>query len=215
MGDVVRFPRRHARASAGSAAASSASSSAVTPAFCAVGVRKIEDQYSAGMRRFGSDFHLRTAQAPAPTSAASASGESQSSTTSRKLEIMELHLGHSVLKCKADLSRDLENHQGQNVLMGKRRQLTDFERDFIARARSARRARFASQEDLCEVLELEQDAYKWYEVERLLPHELIPRFIKACGVSFEWLMAGKGPGPAVEPLPPRRVRRTRRKKIAA
>lgn len=94
--------------------------------------------------------------------------------------------------------------------------LNEYERAFIARVRAARRQRFKAQEDLCEVLEIEQDAYKWYETERLIPHDLIGRFCLSTGVSIDWLITGKGAGPAVEPLPERRKRRKpREKKVAA
>lgn len=113
MGKVLSF--HGARASAASRAAISANNSAVTPADCAVGVRKMGSHHSAGMlSRCG---HLRAAATPAPISSASASGVGHKATTSRKVAIMFETLGRTVPDVKGIVSRDNNRFVRQNVLM--------------------------------------------------------------------------------------------------
>lgn len=86
---------------------------------------------------------------------------------------------------------------------------------FLGRVRAARELRFGTQEELCEVLGLAQPTYHKYETRSLMPHMLIPRFCLACGVSTDWLIAARGPGPAwksrEEETKPRQKRPKRRK----
>jgi hypothetical protein len=87
---------------------------------------------------------------------------------------------------------------------------------FIGRVRSARMARFDTQKPMCIILGLEQDVYKQYETRTPLPYKHIPKFIAACGISYEWLMTGEGAGPMIVPLPtPRkRTRKIPRRRVA-
>src|SRR6266850_7303235 len=119
MGIVIRFRRRHARASKGSRAANCANRSAVMPCDSAVLVESTDAHHSAGMR--SRCHHLRTAVTGAPTSDASASVDDHSAMTSRKEDIsaMPESVGQMVLKIKADLSLDPEKGRGQNVHMPK------------------------------------------------------------------------------------------------
>lgn len=82
-----------------------------------------------------------------------------------------------------------------------------YKADFIGRIRAARDSRFAAQEDLCEVLDIKQSLYGKYETRSLMPHNLIPRFCKACGVTTEWLFTGKSAGPAWMPFHPAPAKR--------
>lgn len=206
MGDVLYFQRRrHVRASATSRAAKVANNSAVTPAEQATGVASTAFHHSAGMR--SRCHHLRAAATPAPISDAMASGETQSPMTERNevMSDMESSLGQLVLNCKAKVSHDCGPSRCQNRPVSKDA-VSQYQHDFIARVRAARAARYDSQQALCDVLEIDQGLYKWYETERWLPHELIARFCLACGVTIDWLITGKGKGPAISPRPAKRQR---------
>lgn len=104
------------------------------------------------------------------------------------------------------MSHDLAAVLGNNSPMDQAQPLSEFERDFIARTRAARKKRFKSQQALCDVLSIDQGLYKHYETHRLLPVELLWRFIQACEVDPKWMLSGRGNGPAVEPLPAPRER---------
>lgn len=75
--------------------------------------------------------------------------------------------------------------------------LSDFECRFLARTYVARKLRYATQEEFAPFLKtgMEQDTYKQYESRSSLPHELVGKFLKLTGVSYEWLFEGKGAGP--------------------
>lgn len=91
---------------------------------------------------------------------------------------------------------------------------TAYKLAFMARVTAARSARF-TQETMALSLGIEQDKYKHYEARSLMPHHLIPRFCAICGVSTEWLITGKGAGPAVLPAPePAKRRRAAKRKAA-
>jgi len=77
-----------------------------------------------------------------------------------------------------------------------RNPLGDFDLRFLARTYAARKLKFETQQEIAEELGMTQDHYKQYEVRGPLPHDLIDRFLRKTGVSYEWLFAGRGPGPA-------------------
>lgn len=106
-------------------------------------------------------------------------------------------IGQTVLEHKAILSLDGELPIGHNVPMAKK-VLTDFECRFLARTYAARKLKFETQDEIASALQdgMKQDTYKQYEVRGTLPYELIDRFLKLTGVSYEWLFTGRGPGPA-------------------
>src|SRR5882724_3369348 len=83
-------------------------------------------------------------------------------------------------------------------------------RAFVDRTRAARVARFETQSPMLTILELDQGTYKQYETRTPLPHRFIPKFCAATGVDIEWLLTGRGKGPAVETRPPRRPRSSAR-----
>jgi hypothetical protein len=197
--EVISFEERvrHARASAGSRAAKLVSKSAVTSAARAFSVAKTAAHHSDGiLLRWP---HLVTAVTGAPTSAAKASREDQSSMIERnevKSDILT-HIGQSVLKHKAILSLDCELPLGHTVRMAKK-VLTDFECRFLARTYAARKLKFDTQDEIAPMLQegMKQDSYKQYEARNILPMELVDRFVKLTGVNHEWLISGRGPGPA-------------------
>jgi hypothetical protein len=78
---------------------------------------------------------------------------------------------------------------------------------FIQRVRSARVGRFKTQEPICLLLGVPQDTYKQYETRTPLPYRLIPKFIAACQISYEWLLTGQGEGPMLLPMPTPRKRK--------
>jgi hypothetical protein len=87
---------------------------------------------------------------------------------------------------------------------------SSYKAGFLGRVKAAREARFGTQTDLCEVLGLKQAIYSKYEVRSLMPHQLIPRFCKACGVTVDWLITAQGPGPRWEPVYPHKATRQKR-----
>jgi hypothetical protein len=194
---VVVLLKDHARTSATSRAARAVKNSAVKPASAARDVANTADHQSAGiLLRWP---HLVTAVTGAPTSEAIASREGQSPMIERNevKSVMTSSIGQVVLNCKADLSLDCDLPLGQNVPMAKK-VLTDFECRFLARTYAARKLKFETQEEFAPLLKegMKQDAYKQYEARNILPTELIERFVKLTGVSLDWLIAGRGPGPA-------------------
>lgn len=118
---------------------------------------------------------------------------------------MDQLLGPHVLNVKANVSydeSDLFRHGSGMDRMSE----TEEAAAFIGRVRSARAARFDSQKPMCVILGLEQDVYKQYETRTPLPRRFIPKFIAACGVTYEWLLTGEGVGPNLVPMPTRRKR---------
>lgn len=210
MGTILHFPR-HARTSAGPRAANSAKSSAVNPCFWAVSVRNSGSHHSAGMRRSGA-VHLRTAHTPAPISAASASGESHSATISRKLETMEGCLGHLVPNCKPIVSQDCELGLRQNVPMVP---ASAYKREFTLRVRWARHARGWGPSEMAELLKIDQGKYKQYERRSLMPHYLVPEFLRLCLIDYSWLATGIGRAPVGEPPTQKRRKPRKLKRVAA
>jgi hypothetical protein len=192
----------HARASAGSRAAKAVSLSAVTPADLARRVIKIERHQSEGMRSRWS--HLLTAAAPAPISAANSSGESHSSMIERNERIpdMESELGHFVLNCKANLSRDCDNpwdNTGRMSDGAEKLAASEFNAAFQARTRAAREAKGYKQGRLAELLRVAQDTYKNWETRpgSLIPYEYVDLFCTLTDIEIAWLFTEAGKGPAV------------------
>jgi hypothetical protein len=194
MGIVIRF--HQARASTGSRAASAVSSSAVTRFAVAFSVASTADHQSDGMLLRCP--HFVTAVTGAPTSAAMDSREGQSPMMERNevKSVMTTSIGQTVLKRKAVLSLDCELPLGHTVRMAKKI-LTDFECRFLARTYAARKLKFETQDDIAPMLEdgMKQDSYKQYETRNVLPVELFDKFVKLTGVTLDWLVAGRGPGP--------------------
>lgn len=164
-------------------------------------------QRSAGTRPRNS--HLRTAQMLAPTSAAITSGEGHRSSKDRG--VMPPSLGPDVLSVKAKVSYDKPATFLDTPSAMKRQSGSDEKFAFIARVRAAREGRFKSQKEICIILDLDQGTYKQYEIRTPLPHRYIPKFVTACGVSYEWLLSGEGAGPKVKPIPIPRNRNGRMK----
>lgn len=76
--------------------------------------------------------------------------------------------------------------------------LSDFECAFLARTYAARKLKYDTQEEMAPALQdgMKQDTYKQYESRGPLPYELVDRFLKLTGVTYEWLFTGRGIGPA-------------------
>lgn len=190
------------RTSTGVRAAHSVIIWAEIPAWAARSVANIGDHHSAGIE--SRCHHFETAEAPAPMSDAIASREGQSSITDRK-EVgsdMGIVLRQSVLRCKANVSHDCGRPLGQNVPMDEQLTATAYKADFLGRVKAAREARYDTQEAVGEVLGIKQSIYSKYEVRSFMPHRLVPRFCKACGVTTDWLFSGRGAGPAWKPVFP-------------
>lgn len=84
------------------------------------------------------------------------------------------------------LSRDFSGEHTHNPPMpinGK----SDFNSDFCARTKKARKDAGYTQESIATLFEMDRDKYKQYEVRSPLPHYLIPRFCIATKVSPDWL----------------------------
>lgn len=91
--------------------------------------------------------------------------------------------------------------------MAEDRKLSEYDQGFIARVRAARSVRYQTQQDFCTAVGIDQDSYKVFETIRVLPPDKYEQYCQAWGVSIAWLVTGKGPGPAVLPLPEKRARR--------
>lgn len=108
-------------------------------------------------------------------------------------------IGQLVLKNKADLSLDSNLPVGQDVRMASasKKPLTRYDLEFLARTHAAREAAGLTQEEMALKLGgLSQDRYKQYEIRSPLPHSLIPAFLEAAKVDYEYLFTGRGQGPA-------------------
>lgn len=195
----------------------------MTPPDLPVSESRIDCHHSGGM--LSRCHHFETAEAGALISDAIASRAPQAplvrprqrSITSRNeaSSAMSESLGQFVLKNKANVSHDCEHRSGEIIAMPDRVSETEQQRLFIARTKLARESRFPTQKPILTLLELDQGTYKQYERRSPLPHRYIPKFIAACGVTYEWLLAGEGVGPAaVEQRPPvaRRGRKPKPKK---
>lgn len=73
---------------------------------------------------------------------------------------------------------------------------SDIEADLIGRTIAARKLKFDSQQEMAEALGLSQPTYAKYEKRSPLQFYLTERFCQICGVRVDWLITGKGPGPA-------------------
>lgn len=107
---------------------------------------------------------------------------------------------------------------GQTVPMAARNPLDDFDLRFLARTYAARKLKFETQQEIADDLGISQDHYKQFEVRSPLPHALVDRFLRLTGVTYEWLFAGRGAGPAwqgrYEDLIDRQRKPRRRQKAA-
>ena len=121
-----------------------------------------------------------------------------------------------VLNGKAILSDDEPMCDSHNFLMAKAPPHSDFLPGFLGRVAAARRKKFPkNQIDMCIALGWRpEDQSKWakYETKTKLPHELIDQVCKICDVSMEWLLTGRGAGPAWAPVYPTTKTRQRRPK---
>ena len=184
-----------------------------TPAALAVGDERTETHHSAGIRSLC--HHLRTAVTGAQISTDIASSVAHKFITSLNEvgSIMESDLGQTVLNDKPMMSYDCELAFGHSCDMATNPPKSDHKAAFLARTKAARGAR--TQETMAELLEIKQDKYKQYEIRSYMPHDLIPRFLKITGVTWEWLFEGKGQGPAVLVKPPEAKPQKKKGKRAA
>lgn len=211
MSTVVQFHLHHARTF--SRAAKRDIASAVKPATRAGSVLSTENHQSSGMLL--RCHHLLTCAGVAPSSAAQASRVAQSSMIERNegnsfKPDMQIGLRQSVLNSKPNVSGDCGKRLGQKVVPMDE-SASAYRSEFLARVRAARATRFDTQDDIAAVLGLKQSLYSKYEVRSLMPHRLIPRFCKACGITTDWLFTGKGAGPAWSAVSP--VDKPQRKRI--
>lgn len=211
MGMVMQFPAGHRGnppSSAGSLAASAARSSAVKPEACAVSVERIAHHHSAGIELRSP--HFLTASGLARMSDAMAKREGQSPITSLKdlgvVGIPDL-IVQSVLRCKSEMSYDLENGLSDTLAMDRKTE-TEETAEFINRTRTAREAKFETQKPVYKFLGVEQSHYKHWETKRPMPRRYIPKFCLICEVTMDWLLTGEGEGPRVAQIAPKVEKRT-------
>lgn len=220
---LVQFPKRHVRASTGSRdrcterAASAVIISAVIPAWRATAVPRTVAHHSEGI--LSRRRHLETIEYVAPMSDTAASMEGHRSITALNEAGFDIEslLGQSGLYGKANVARDGETHALEDGDMQRLSKTETQEKyAFIARVKLARMSRFGDQKPICTILGIEQGSYKHYEVRTPLPHRFIPKFVAACGVTFEWLLAADGKAPVALPeaLKPKRTLRKTRTKAA-
>lgn len=178
MGDVLCFV--HATSSRSRSAANSASKSADTPAALDRSSLSSGSHHSDGieLRR----RHLKMASVVVPISRAKDARVGHRSMISRNEQIIGRYLGQRVLKYKAKSSQDSPNLLGHDVLMVRKPPRKEVRRGFIQRTREARIRCGYSQEQIAEILGMNQGTYKNYEINRPLPHELIPTFCEACEI---------------------------------
>lgn len=196
MHEVIYPPRFHARAA--SRRAKLVSKSAETAAVRAFSVAKIEDHHSEGIE--SRCHHLVTMPADAPISDASASRAPcaslapQSSMTDLNDVICDMPppLGQSVLKSKSLLSLDGGKALGHTVPMAGNKLKTQLDQEFIRRVIKAREASGMTQQEVADGMGVPQDHYKHWELKRVMPHYLIPRFCIVARVEDGWLISGRG-----------------------
>lgn len=200
---IIAFPKRmragRHRLASSVTEAKSASISAFKPFDRATLVDRIDFHHSDGIEL--RHHHLRTADTDAPISPAKSSLVSHQPMMSLKDEgrsAMPELLGQAVLKIKAKMSREEPILLGDYASYMDRMSETEEKAHFIGRTVAARRARYATQKEICALLEVDQGTYKQYETRTPLPHRLIPKFCIATGVSMEWLLSGEGKGPRRE-----------------
>lgn len=190
--------------------------SAVRPAFRETSVDRIDSHHSDGM--LSRCDHLEVCDGLDPMSRAIASFDDQSSMTSRKdlSSSISLHLRHFVLDDKGILCGDHSQPFRQSLAMVEKRDArSKFLADFLGRTVAARKQKFASTAEMAIALGWGADAqatYSKYETRTPLPTYLIEQFCKICGVRVEWLITGRGAGPAWQPILLIRPRRQKAKK---
>jgi len=197
MGKIIRFPRRHGRASAVSRAARDVRSSAVTPAERARSVSISAAHHSAGMLSRCHHFDTWVGVAPGNSDARAIRSAPQSSITVLKevKSAMPDLLGHLVLKRKVIPSLDCGHGLGHTVRMADSDTEAQFKQEFTKRVKEARIARGWKQWQAGEALGIPQDQYKQYEGRSLMPHHMIGRFCLVTRVDYEWMLTGRGKRP--------------------
>jgi len=74
---------------------------------------------------------------------------------------------------------------------------SEFEANFIARVKRARKATGWNQREMAEALHVPLDNYETYERRSPLPHYLIAQFARVARVPIEYLFTGRMPRKAV------------------
>jgi transcriptional regulator with XRE-family HTH domain len=64
--------------------------------------------------------------------------------------------------------------------------------EFIRRVIKAREAAGMTQQEVSDGMGVPQDHYKHWELKRVMPHYLIPRFCIVARVEDGWLISGRG-----------------------
>jgi len=130
---------------------------------------------------------------------------------------MDTALGQPVLKGKANVSYDCGPGIDDNACMLERMSETEETLAYIRRVRQAREAKFNTQKPVYTFLDIKQDHYKHWEINRAMPRRFVPKFCIITEVSMEWLLTGEGKGPAVIDIPkevPRRIGKAARRRVA-
>jgi transcriptional regulator with XRE-family HTH domain len=97
----------------------------------------------------------------------------------------------------------------------RKKSLSRYDLEFLARTCAAREAVGMTQAQLGEKLgRLTQDHYKQYEIRTPLPHYLIPAFLEATKVSYDYLFTGRAEGPAWRTRYQELLERRNKKKVA-
>lgn len=215
MSTILRFPRRHARASSEtSRAASLAKRSSVRPAALARSVDRTTGHHFEGM--LSRLNHLITAQFPAPTSAAIASRDSQRSMTERndvggESGMPEL-LGQYVPSCKTIMSHDFESPVGHSVPMTEDpEKLAEsvWREAFRQRLRDIQGKR--TQEDMADLLGISRDTWnKCVNRGDTFPIRKLPRLAKLAQMSVEELIGIDRPTEKIAAAP-RRARSSKQR----
>lgn len=206
MGSIVAFQARTSKLSevVEFRADKATKSSAVRPAERAFSVFNTADHQSFGiLRRW---CHFDTAEARAPISEAIASREAQSSITERNefTEVMENHIGQTVLVGKDKLPSDCGKEIGQTVPMPKSVTSPSFKRAFTANTRAARKLSGLTQAQMAQRLGIgDQDDYKTFESRSPLPHRFVLLFCQICGIQPNDLYTGQIPKPQTKPNRPK------------
>jgi transcriptional regulator with XRE-family HTH domain len=66
------------------------------------------------------------------------------------------------------------------------------DQEFIRRVIKAREAAGMTQQEVSDGMGVPQDHYKHWELKRVMPHYLIPRFCIVARVEDGWLISGRG-----------------------
>jgi len=81
--------------------------------------------------------------------------------------------------------------KGLDMSGSRKKQLTEFEKNFILRTRNARRMSGFNQSDMAESLGIPRPTYANYELDRIMDIQLLQKFCELTNTSVEFIVTGR------------------------